>query len=191
MALARRAFAVAAAATGAAYTGAGGLYEMHVSEVTAVAAAGTFRLYDQAAGPVATNPIAVIRLAADRPHQFEFPKGIKFSLGLLVEATGADLQGGFAIGGSGAVKPRFFSADAAPLYSGAINIDSLLVAETAGAAAEVAMHDALAIAGTPYVRLPLVANENIYYRWPQGVAFNTGITIDEMSGAVEGVVYTL
>lgn len=186
----KRAFSVAAAATGVAYVGSGGLHEIHVAEVTAVPAATTMRLYDQAAGPVATSPIAVIQLAVNDKHQFAFPKGIRFRNGLLVEAVGGDVNGAVSFGGSGALVPRFFSADTAALVSGAVQIDSMLLAETAGAVAEAAFFDALTAVGTPFATVPLAANETIRLNWAQGVLFTTGITVDEVAGAVEGVIYT-
>jgi hypothetical protein len=184
--LPKRSFAVAAAATGVAYVGAGGLYSLNV---TAVAAAATFRLYDQAAGPVATNPIAVVRLAANGVRQVPFPKPVRFSLGLLVAAADGDVSGSVVIGSSGAATPRFFSGDGTLLSAGT-SVDALLLAETAGAAAEATVFDNTAAAGNPFVRVPLAANETAFYAWPNGVAFGTGITVDEVSGAVEGVLYT-
>lgn len=191
MALAKRSITVAAAATGVAYIGAGGVYSLNVGEVTAVAAAATIRVYDQAAGPVATNPIALARLAANGHRQLLFPKGIKFRAGLLVEAVGGDIDLSAAFGGSGALVPHFFNADALALVTGAVTVDSILLAETAAAAAEAAIYDALTITGVPFAAVPLAANENVHYQFPQGVAFGTGITADEVSGAVEGIIYTL
>lgn len=190
MALPKRSISVANAATGVAYVGAGGLYELHFGEVTAVAAATVVRVYDQAAGPVATDPIAVVSIPADRQHQLEFPKGIKFRNGLVVTSTGGDVNGAISFSGSGALTPRFYGNDVNALVSGAVNLDSMLVVEIGNIAAQVLLYDALAPAGAPFASMPLVAHETLYYRWPQGVSFGTGITIDE-TGSTEGVIYTL
>lgn len=190
MALPKRFLSVAAAATGQAYVGAGGLYELHFGETTAVAAATIIRLYDQAAGPVATSPIAVLNLPADGQRQLEFSKGLRFRLGVLVSATGGDINGGISFSGSGALTPRFFDADVDALVSGAVNVDSFLMSEVAGALAQVNVYDTLVQSGAPFASVPLAANETVYYRWPQGVAFTTGITVDE-AASVEGVIYTL
>lgn len=189
MGLPKKTFAVAAAATGVAVVGAGGIVSLNVTEVTAVAAAATFRLYDQAAGPVATDPIAVVRLAANGFRQIKFPRPVKFSNGLLIAAADGDVSGSIVIGGSGASRARFFSGDGT-LLSGVASVDALLLAETAGAVAEAQVYDNTAAAGTAAVRVPLAANETAFLDWAQGLAFGTGITVDEVAGAVEGVIYT-
>lgn len=189
MGLPKRTFTVAAAATAVAYVGSGGLVSFNIAEVTAVAAPATFRLYDQAAGPVATDPIAVVRLLTNGWQQIKFPKPVRFSLGLLVAAADGDVAGSVVLGSTGASRARFFSGDGT-LLTGVASVDALLLAETAGAVAEAQVYDNTAAAGTAAVRVPLAANGTAFLDWPQGVAFTTGITVDEVAGAVEGVIYT-
>ena len=190
MALPKRSFAVAAAATGVAFVGSGAVKELHVAEVTAVASVATMRLFDQAAGPIASTPIAVVRLIANDKKQVQWPKGLKFRNGLLIEAVTGDINGSVSIGSSGALTPRFFSADTAALVNGAVQVDSVLIAETAGAVAEAAIYDALTVTGTAFATVPLAANETAMLSFPEGAAFGTGISVDEVAGAVEGVIYT-
>lgn len=190
MGLPKRSFSVAAAATGVAFAGSGGLFELHVAEVTGTPAATTMRLYDLAAGPVSGSPIAVVRLGTNGKYQAAWPKGIRFVNGLLVEAVGGDVNGSILFGTTGVLRPRFFNADTAALVTGPTQVDSLLIAEGAGAVAEATIFDALTATGTAFATVPLAANETAFLSWPQGVNFGTGISVDEVAGAVEGTIYT-
>jgi hypothetical protein len=187
MGLAKRTFALAAAGAATAFTGPGAFYGIHVREVTAVAAAGTLQVYDNTAA--SGTLVATIRLAADGEQNFEWPKGVKFQNGLHVVATGADLTGMIVIGSGGGLRALPFAGVDLLLNTGAIEVDSVLAAETAGAAAEWRIFDALTATGTSFVGGINAANETQKVSFAKGVNMGTGLFYDQVTGAVSGNVY--
>lgn len=187
MGLAKRTFALAAAGAVTAFTGPGAFYGIHVRENTGVAAPGTLQIYDNTAA--AGTLVATIRLGADGEQNFEWSKGVKFSNGLHVVATGADLTGMILIGNGGGLRALPFAGADLLLYTGATEVDSVLAAETAGAAAEWRVFDALAAAGTSFVGGINAANETQKVSFSKGVNMGTGLFYDQVSGAVSGNVY--
>lgn len=187
MGLAKRPFALAAAGAVTAVTGPGAFYGIHVRENTGVAAPGTLQVYDNTAA--AGKLVATIRLGADGEQNFEWPKGVKFANGLHVVATGADLTGMILIGSAGGLQSIPFAGVDLLLYTGPIELDSVLAAETAGAAAEWRVFDALAAAGTPFVGGINTANETQKVSFSKGVNMGTDLFFDQVSGAVSGNVY--
>lgn len=187
MALGKRVISVAAAANQVLVTGAGGIFNITVRDVTAVAAPGTLTFFDNtaASGPI----VAVVRVGADGEFQASWDKGIRFTTGLTVLAAGADFSGMVSIGGTGALKALPFAGVDALLLTGANQVDSILAAETAGAVAEWRVFDALTITGNPWVGYAPAANETVKLSWPQGVANATGVQYDQVAGAVSGAVY--
>lgn len=187
MALKKLPFSVAAGANATLFTGAGGLFGIVAKEITAVAAAGLLQVYDNTAA--AGTVLAPIRLPADGEDIFDFEKGIKFVNGLTVAATGADFNGMLLIGSQGALQAKPFSGADLGLFTGATILDSVLAAETAGAAAEWRLYDNTAIAGTPMFGHTHVANETRHWRFRKGVGIDTGLFYDQQSGAVSGAAY--
>lgn len=187
MGLAKRTFALAAAGAVTAITGPGAFYGIHVRENTGVAAPGTLQVYDNTSA--AGTLIATIRLGADGEHNFEWPKGVTFRNGLHLVATGADLTGMIQVGSAGGLRAYPFAGADLLLFTGATEVDSVLAAETAGAAAEWRVFDALSAAGTSFVGGINAANETQKVSFSKGVNMGTGLFYDQVSGAVSGNVY--
>ena len=187
MGLAKRTFALAAAGAVTAYTGPGAFYGIHVRENTGVAAAGTLQVYDNTSA--AGTLVATIRLGADGEHNFEWNKGVKFQNGLHVVATAADLTGMILVGSGGGLRALPFAGADLLLLTGATEVDSVLAAETAGAAAEWRVFDALSAVGTSFVGGINAANETQKVSFSKGVSMGTGLFYDQVSGAVSGNVY--
>lgn len=187
MALAKTAFSVAAAANSTLRTGAGALYGLTLREVTAVAAAGTVTLFDNtaASGPV----LAVIRLAADGNFTVNWKHGVRYSTGLTLAAVGADVNGSATVGSTGTLNARPFAGADLLLQTGSVSLDSVLAAETAGAAAEWQLFDNTSAAGTPFAGFNHAANSTVKIDWPDGVRATTGLFFDQLSGATSGVAY--
>lgn len=192
MALGKRPFAVAAAGNATLFTGGGGLYGITVREATGVAAAGTLTVFDNTAASGAV--LAVIRTPADGEANIIWEKGVKFGTGLNVSAVGADFSGSLIIGAPGGLRAVPFAGVDALLRTvataGPTNVDSVLAAETAGAAAEWRVFDATSITGNPVAGYTHAANETVHVRFPDGgVTFANGIQYDQVSGATSGAVY--
>lgn len=187
MGLAKRTFALAAAGAVTAYSGPGALFGIHVRENTGVAAPGTLQVYDNtsAAGTI----LATIRLGADGEINPHWRKGVKFANGLHLVATGADLTGMVLVGSAGGLRAIPFAGADLLLYTGAVEVDSILAAETAGAAAEWRVFDALSAAGTSFAGGINTANETQKLDFPMGVNMGTGLFFDQVTGAVSGNVY--
>lgn len=193
MAYGKREFAVAAGANATAFTGGGGLYGIQLREATGVAAAGTVTLYDNTAA--AGTILAVIRLAADGEFQASWKKGVKFGTGLTIATAGADIQGSLFIGSSGGLRALPFAGADLLLRTvataGPTNIDSVVAAETAGAAAEWRLLDNTAVAGNSFAGWTHAANETVKLEFANsgGVKITTGLQYDQVGGAVSGAVY--
>lgn len=187
MALAKRPFAIAAAANATLFTGSGGLFGLVVRENTGVAAAGTLTIFDNTAAAGAV--LGVVRLAADGEFSATWEKGVKFGTGLTVAAVGADITGSLIVGSAGGLRALPFAGADLLLQTGAINVDSVLAAETAGAAAEWRAYDALSITGTAWVGYTHAANETVKISFPSGVTQTVGQFYDQQTGAVSGAVY--
>lgn len=187
MGLAKRTFALAAAGAVTAVTGPGAFYGIHVRENTGVAAPGTLQVYDNTAA--AGTLLATVRLGADGEQNLNWTKGVKFANGLHLVATGADLTGMIQIGTSGGLRSIPFAGADLLLHTGAIEVDSILAAETAGAAAEWRVFDALSAAGTSWAGGINAANETQKLDFPKGVNMGTGLFYDQVSGAVSGNVF--
>jgi hypothetical protein len=192
MPLGKRPFAVAAAGNATLFTGGGGLYGITLREATAVAAAGTLTVFDNTAA--SGTAIAVVRVAADGEANFTWDKGIKFGVGLTVAAVGADFAGSLIVGGPGGLRALPFAGVDALLRTiataGPASVDSVLAAETAGAAAEWRVFDATSITGNAVLGYSHVANETAHIKLPEaGATFANGIQYDQVSGATSGAVY--
>lgn len=189
MALAKRTFSIAAGA-GVAIANPAGLFGLQVREVTAVAAPGTLQVYDNAAAAAGTI-IATVRLGADGEFQINWKSGVRIQNGLFVQATGADIAGSLAVGSGAALRPLPFAGADLLLYTGAIDVECIVAAETAGAAAEYRIFDNTAIAGNAFAGGISAANETQKWEWPQGLHMDTGLFYDQVAGAVSGNVYAL
>lgn len=187
MALGKKPFSVAAAANATLFTGPGALYGIVVKEVTGVAAAGLLQVFDNTAA--SGTVLAPVRLPADGEDFFEWEKGIKFSTGLTVAATGADFNGMLLVGSGGGLRALPFAGADLGLVTGSRILDSVLAAETAGAAAEWRIYDNTAISGTPLFGASHVANETRKWSFRKGVQIDTGLFFDQQSGAVSGAAY--
>lgn len=192
MPLGKRPFAVAAAGNATLFTGGGGLYGITVREATGVAAAGTLTVFDNTAASGAV--LAVIRVAADGEMNATWDKGVKFGTGLTVAAVGADFAGSLIVGGPGGLRALPFAGVDALLRTvataGPTAVDSVLAAETAGAAAEWRAFDATSITGNAVLGYTHAANETVHIKMPSGGAtFSNGIQYDQVSGATSGAVY--
>lgn len=190
MGYAKRSFAIAAAANATVFTGAGGLFGILLKENTAVAAAGTLTVYDNTAA--SGSILATVRLGADGElgQPLLWAKGVKFGLGLTVAAAGADLTGTLLIGSAGGLRALPFAGADLLLLTGARNLDSILAAETAGAAAEWRMYDALSATGTPFAGASPAADETMKIDFgAAGVAIGTGLFYDQQGGASSGAAY--
>lgn len=187
MALSKRTFSIAAGA-GVAIANPAGLFGIQVREVTGVAAPGTLQVYDNAAAAAGTI-ICTIRLAADGELQFNWDAGVRIQNGLFVQATGADIAGCLAVGSGAALRPLPFAGADLLLYTGAVDVESVMAAETAGAAAEWRVFDNTAIAGNAFVGGVCAANETQRFQWPRDLHMDTGLFFDQVSGAVSGNVY--
>ena len=188
MGLAKSVVNVAAGAGATVHTGAGGLYGLWLRENTAVAAAGTVQVYDNtsAAGTI----IATVRLAANgNSPQLKWKQGVRFNTGLHVVATGADINGFALIGSPGALRAVPFAGADLLLHTGATELVSVLAAETAAAAAEWRLYDALSITGTSFVGLSHTADATHQLTFDEGVKIGTGLQYDQVAGAVSGNVY--
>lgn len=190
MPLRKATFNVAAAANANILPGPGSFFSIDIKEITGVAAPGTITFYDNtaAAGPI----VGVIRIGADGEHHFEWAKGVKLTTGLHIAAAGADVVGSVMTGGQGAGALRALPFAGADLQLSNVPrvVDSVLVAETGGAAAEWRMFDALAAAGVPFVGGSPAANETIKWGWPQGgLQLDTGLFYDQQGGASHGAAY--
>lgn len=183
----KRTAAVAAGADANLFTGSGGLYGIRLRDVTAVAAPGTVTIYDNtsAAGDI----LAVIRLAADgRTPPIFWKRGVRFDTGIHLAAVGADVSGHVLIGAPGALQAVPFAADL-QLSATPRQLDSILVAETAGAAAEWRIYDALAAAGNAFDGNTHAADTTVFL--DEQVKLGTGLFFDVQSGAVAGAAYLL
>lgn len=189
MPLRKATFSVAAAGNANVLPGAGSFFSIDIKEVTAVAAAGTVTFYDNtaAAGPI----VAVIRVGIDGELHFEWQKGVRLNTGLHIAAVGADFVGNVTIGGSnGVLRALPFAGVDLQLSAVPRVVDSVLVAETAGAAAEWRMYDALTATGVPFVGASPAANETIKWGWPSGgIQLDTGLFYDQQGGASSGAAY--
>jgi hypothetical protein len=188
MALGKKPFSVAAAANATLFTGPGALYGIIVKEVTGTPAAGLLTVYDNTAASGAV--LAPVRLGADGEDQFEWEKGVKFSTGLTVAATGADFNGMLLVGSAGGLRALPFAGADLLLVTGSRVLDSVLAAETAGAAAEWRLYDNTSITGTPMFGHTHTANETRHWKPSRkGVQIDTGLFYDQQSGAVSGAAY--
>lgn len=190
MPLRKATFNVAAAGNAAILAVPGSFFSIDVKEITAVAAAGTVTFYDNtaASGPI----VAVIRFGIDGEHHLEWNKGVRLNTGLHIAAVGADVVGSVAIGGQGAGALRALPFAGADLQLSAVPrvVDSILVAETAGAVAEWRMFDALTATGVPFTGASPAANETIKWSWPAGgLQLDTGLFYDQLGGASHGAAY--
>lgn len=189
MPLRKATFNVAAAANANILPAAGSFFSIDIKEITAVAAAGTVTFYDNtaASGPI----VAVIRVTADGELHYEWHRGVRLNTGLHIAAVGADVVGSITTGGANGVL-RALPFAGADLQLSAVPriVDSVLISETAGAAAEWRAFDALAITGVPFVGGSLAANESIKWGWPKGgIQLDTGLFYDQQGGAASGAVY--
>lgn len=190
MPLRKATFNVAAAGNANIITGPGSFFSIDIKEITGVAAAGTITFYDAvaAAGAVA----AVIRIGADGELHFEWNKGVRLTNGLHIATVGADVVGSVTVGGQGAGALKALPFAGADLQLSAVPrvIDSIMAAETAGAAAEWRLYDAAAAAGVPFVGGSHAANETIKWGWPQGgIQLDTALFYDQQGGASSGAAY--
>lgn len=185
MALPRRSFALSGAGA-TQVTGPGGLYGINVRENAAVAAVATLQVYDNTSA--AGTLIATIRLAADGEFQMLWDKGVRFSNGLHVVATG-DIGGSLLIGSTGALRALPFAGVDLQLSAVPAVLDSVLAAETAGAVAEWQLFDALTATGTPIAGAAPAANETMSLKWPPGMQLTTGLFFDNLAGATSGNAY--
>lgn len=190
MPLRKATFNVAAAANANILPGPGSFFSIDIKEITGVAAAGTVTFYDNtaASGPI----VAVIRIGIDGELHFEWHKGVKLTTGLHIAAVGADVVGAVTSGGQGQGALRALPFAGADLQLSAVPrvIDSILAAETAGAAAEWRLYDALTATGVPFVGASPAANETIKWGWPQGgIQLDTGLFYDQQGGATSGAAY--
>lgn len=192
MAYGKREFAVAAGANSTVFTGGGGVYGVQLREATGVAAAGTVTVFDNTAA--AGSIIMVMRLAADGEFQATWRKGIKFGTGLTIATVGADIQGSLIVGGPGGLRALPFAGVDLLLRTiataGPANVDSVLAAETAGAAAEWRVLDNTAVAGNSFAGWTHTANETVKVDFGGGgVKLATGLQYDQVGGATSGAVY--
>jgi hypothetical protein len=187
MALKKLPFSVAAGANATLFTGGGGLYGIIAHEITGVAAAGLLQVFDNTAA--AGTVLAPVRLGADGEDLFEWDRGVKFGTGLTVAATGADFNGSLLVGNAGGLSALPFAGADLLLRTGACFLDSVLAAETAGAAAEWRMFDNTAIAGTAMFGHTHAANESRLWRFRKGLNIDTGLFYDQQSGAASGAAY--
>lgn len=181
--------AVAAAGNSVLRTGAGGLYGIQVSEVTAVAAPVTVQFFANTAASGAL--VATVQLPADGSFEINWDMGVRFLTGLTVLATGGDIVVSAMLGGSGSLRSIPFVAADLLLNTGAISVDSILVAETAGAAAEWQIMDAVtAVAGTQIARRNMAANATTKVGFgTNGLRAATGLFFDNVAGATAGNVF--
>jgi hypothetical protein len=93
------------------------------------------------------------------------------------------------IGNAGGLRSIPFAGADLLLYTGATELDSILAAETAGAAAEWRVFDALSAAGTSFAGGINAANETQKLDFPMAVNMGTGLFYDQVTGAVSGNVY--
>lgn len=189
MPLRKSTFNVAAAANANIIPAAGSFFSIDIKEITAVAAAGTVTFYDNtaAAGPI----VAVIRIGIDGELHYEWHKGVRLNTGLHIASVGADVVGSVTVGGSNGVL-RALPFAGADLQLSAVPrvLDSVLVAETAGAAAEWRMYDALTATGVPFLGASPAANETVKWGWPSGgMQLDTGLFYDQQGGASSGAAY--
>lgn len=189
MPLRKATFNVAAAANANILNAAGSFFSIDIKEITAVAAPGTITFYDNvaAAGPI----VGVIRITADGELHYEWNRGVRLNTGLHIATVGADVVGSVTIGGANGIL-RALPFAGADLQLSAVPrvIDSILVAETAGAAAEWRAFDAAAATGNPFVGGSLAANETAKVGWPQGgIQLDTALFYDQQGGASSGAAY--
>lgn len=191
MANSKRPFAVAAAGNATLFTGSGGLFGVTVRETTAGPAATTVTIFDNTAASGAV--LAVIRLGADGEFNASWPKGVRYGTGLTVAAVGGDINGSLIIGSSGGLRAVPFAGVDALLRTiataGSANVESILAAETAGAAAEWRVFDNTSIAGTAFAGYTHTANETVVVPFEGGVGMSVGIQYDQVTGATSGAVY--
>lgn len=190
MAYAKKTFAIAAAANATVYTGAGGLFGILLKENTGTPAAGTLTVYDNTAA--SGSVLATVRVGADgelvKPLLWD--KGVKFGTGLTVAAAGADLTGCLLVGSAGGLRALPFAGADLLLLTGARALDSIVVAETAGAVAEWRLYDALSATGTPFAGASPAANETMKLDFGDGgVSIDTGLFYDQQGGACSGAAY--
>jgi hypothetical protein len=189
MALNHSSALVAAAGNAVLRTGAGGLYSIQVTETTAVAAPVTVQFFANTAASGAL--VATVRLPANGSFQASWDMGVRFATGLTVLATGGDIAVSVTLGGTGSLRSIPFAGVDLLLNTGSISVDSILAAETAGAAAEFQVFDALtAVAGTQFARRNLAANETTKVDFStNGLRAATGLFYDQLAGASSGAVF--
>ena len=190
MPLRKTTFNIAAAANATLITGAGSFFSIDVKEITAGPVPGTITFYDNVAAAGAV--VGVIRVAADGSAHYEWERGVKLTTGLTVAAAGADVVGSVTIGGVGlaALTALPFAGADLQLSAGPRRLDSVLIAETAGAAAEWRMFDNPALAGVPFVGSTLAANQTQKIGWPVGgISLDLGLFYDQQGGASSGAAY--
>jgi hypothetical protein len=189
MPLRKATFNVAAAGNANILPAAGSFFSIDIKEITGVAAPGTITFYDNTAASGAI--VGVIRIGIDGEHHFEWAKGVRLFNGLHIAAAGADVVGSVTVGGgAGMLRALPFAGADIQLSNVPRVVDSMLVAETAGAAAEWRAYDALTATGVPFVGASPVANETIKIGWPMGgIQLDTGLFYDQQGGAAHGAVY--
>jgi hypothetical protein len=189
MALSHVSANIAAAGNATLRTGAGGLFNIEVSETTAVAAPVTVEFFANTAASGAL--IATVRLAANGSFQANWDMGIRFATGLTVLATGGDIVISVTLGSTGSLKALPFAGADLLLNTGAISVDSILAAETAGAAAEWQVFDAVTAAAPNQIACRnMAANETALVSYgTNGLRAATGVFFDQLTGATSGNVY--
>lgn len=189
MPLRKATFNVAAAGNANILPGPGSFFSIDIKEITGVAAAGTITFYDNTAA--SGSIVGVIRIGIDGELHFEWAKGVRLLNGLHIATVGADVVGSVTIGGNlGLLRALPFAGVDIQLSNVPRVVDSILIAETAGAAAEWRAYDALTATGVPFVGGSPAANETIKVGWPQGgLQLDTGLFYDQQTGAASGAVY--
>lgn len=189
MALNHSSAVVAAAGNAVLRSGAGGLFGIQVAEVTAVAAPVIVQFFANTAASGAL--IATISLPADGYAEVNFDFGVRFTTGLTVLATGGDVVVSAQLGSTGSLRSIPFAGVDLLLNTGSISVDSILAAETAGAAAEFQVFDALsAVAGSQVARRNMAANTTQKVEFgTNGLRAATGLFFDQVTGATSGNVF--
>lgn len=187
MAYAKRPLDIAAGAGATVYTGGGGLFGITLREDTAIGAPASVAVYDNTAA--AGTVIARIRLGIDGESNVTWAKGVKFGTGLHITATGGDISGMVIVGSSGGLRALPFAGASLLLQTGASSLDSVLIADLAGAVADWSLYDNTVAAGVPFMGGAPVANETSHIAWPGGVTVSNGLFFDQTAGATGGAAY--
>ena len=186
MGLAKRPFSIAAGA-GVNIASPAGLFGLQIREVTAAPVAGTLQVYDNTAA--AGLLVATVRLGADGEFQINWKSGVRILNGLFVQATGADIAGSLIVGSGAALRPLPFAGADLLLFTGQIDVESILVAETAAAVAEYRIFDATSVTGNAFMGGVPAANETQKWDWPDSLRMDNGLFYDQQAGACSGNVY--